>query len=123
MAQEPLLETLAGSTSFRGEVWYSLKMSWWSIAAELVKGAMNARPTRPPRPAEEPPPDGFNLAELLQQYREEVDRGFESLSQTIHEQNQRQLHALRIQRRWNYGLLAGLVAVAVAAVMMYLRMP
>ena len=98
-------------------------MSWWSIAAELVKGAMNARPTRPSRPPEGPPPDGFNLAELIQQYRTEVDQGFEALSQTIQEQNQRQLRALKLQRRWNYGLLAGLVVVAVLAGVLYMRMP
>jgi hypothetical protein len=84
-------------------------MSWWSIAAELVKGAMNAREPRPTRPPTRVPANDLNLAELLQRYREEVDRGFESLAQTIHEQNQRQMRALKIQQRWNYGLLAGLV--------------
>jgi hypothetical protein len=96
-------------------------MSWWSIAAELVKGAMNARPARPPSQPPEPPPEGVNLAELLQRYREEVDRGFEALSRTIQEQNRRYEHALKIQRRWNYGLVAGLVAVAVLSVVLYLR--
>jgi len=96
-------------------------MSWWSLAAELVKGAMNAREPRPTRPPTELPANDLNLAELLQRYREEVDRGFESLAQTIHEQNQRQMRALKIQQRWNYGLLAGLVVVAVFAVVLYLR--
>ena len=97
-------------------------MSWWSIAAELVKGAMNAREPRPTRPPTELPANDLNLAELLQRYREEVDRGFESLAQTIHEQNQRQVRALKIQQRWNYGLLAGLVVVvAVLAIVLYLR--
>lgn len=96
-------------------------MNWWSIAAELVKGAMNARPARPTKAPEEPPPNGLNLAELLQRYREEVDRGFEGLSRTIHEQNQQYESALRAQRRWNYGLMAGLVGVAVLAVVLYLR--
>src|SRR4029453_2269075 len=94
-------------------------MSWWSIAAELVKGAMSVSQARPPRPPEEPPPNGLNLAELLQRYREEVDRGFEGLSQTIHEQNQRYERALKAQRRWNYGLLVGLVSVAIAALLLY----
>jgi hypothetical protein len=98
-------------------------MSWWSIAAELVKGAMNAGQSRPPRPPSEPPPNGVNVAELIEQYRAEVDRGFEALSQTIQEQNQRRLQALRIQRRWNYGLLAGLVVVGVVAMVLYLRIP
>jgi hypothetical protein len=96
-------------------------MSWWNIAAELVKGAMNARQARPPSPPAEPPPDGLNLAELLQRYREEVDRGFEALARTIQEQNKRYEQALKIQRRWNYGLLAGLVAVAALSVVLYLR--
>jgi hypothetical protein len=98
-------------------------MSWWSIAAELVKGAMNARPARPPKPPSEPPPDGTNLVELIQEYRAEVDRGFEALSRTISDQNERNLQALRIQRRWNYGLLAGLVVMAVVTVVLYLRVP
>jgi hypothetical protein len=96
-------------------------MSWWSIAAELVKGAMNVSQARPPRPPSEAPPDGVNVIELVQRYRAEVDRGFESLSQAIQEQNERHLQALRIQRRWNYGLLAGLVVVAVVAMVLYLR--
>ena len=96
-------------------------MSWWTIAAELVKGAMNAREPRPTRLPSELPANDLNLAELLQRYREEVDRGFESLAQTIHEQNQRQMRALKIQQRWNYGLLAGLAVVAVLAIVLYLR--
>ena len=96
-------------------------MSWWSIAAELVKGAMNVSQARPQRPPAELPPNGLNLAELLHRYREEVDRGFEGLSQTIHQQNQKYERALKAQRRWNYGLLAGLVGVAVLAVVLYLR--
>jgi hypothetical protein len=98
-------------------------MSWWSIAAELVKGAMNARQDRPPKPPGEPPPDGTNLVELIQEYRAQVDHGFEALSRTISDQNERNLRALRIQRRWNYGLLAGLVILAVLTVALYLRIP
>jgi hypothetical protein len=96
-------------------------MSWWSIAAELVKGAMSAREVRPPRPPAELPPNGANIAELIQRYRAEVDRGFEALSLTIREQNERHDHAVRMQRRWNYGLLVGLVSVAVLALVLYLR--
>jgi ABC-type lipoprotein release transport system permease subunit len=50
-----------------------------------------------------------------------VDRGFEALARTIQEQNKRYEQALKIQRRWNYGLLAGLVAVAALSVVLYLR--
>ena len=96
-------------------------MSWWSIAAELVKGAMNVREARPPRPPAELPPNGVNVAELIQRYRAEVDRGFDALSQTIREQNERYDHAVRLQRRWNYGLLVGLVAVSILALGLYLR--
>ena len=95
-------------------------MSWWSIAAELVKGAMNARPA-PPRPPSEPPPEGANIVDLIQEYRAEVDRGFDALSKSIREQNERSVRALRLQRRWNYGLLAGLVVVGVVMVVLYLK--
>jgi len=82
---------------------------------------MSVSQTRPPRLPEELPPNGLNLAELLQRYREQVDRGFDAISQTIQEQNQQYQRALKLQRRWNYGLLAGLVAVAILAVVLYLR--
>ena len=87
-------------------------MSWLNIAAELVKGAMNARQTRPATPPADLPKDVVELMELIDRYRSEVNTGIEGLTQTIQEQKQRQLHALRVQRRWNYGLLAGVVALA-----------
>jgi hypothetical protein len=96
-------------------------MSWLSIAAELVRGAMSSREPRPPRPQAELPSNAPGLLELVQRYRSEVERGLAAVSQAIQDQNERQLEAFRIQRRWNYGLLIGLVAVAALAVSLYLR--
>ena len=91
-------------------------MSWLNIAAELVRGAMSAREVRPSKGHENLPQDVAGLTELVQRYRVEVDRGFDALTRALEEQNERHLQALRVQRRWNYGLLAAVVGMAVALV-------
>jgi hypothetical protein len=96
-------------------------MSWLNIAAELVRGAMNARQTRPPKPSGDVPKDIEELMDAIHQYRSEVNSGIEALAQTIQDQRERQLRAMRAQRRWNYGLLLGLVAMAVTGLVLYLR--
>lgn len=73
----------------------------------------------PPK-AELPPPEDVNgLIDLMNQHRAEVNRGFDAVSQMIQAQNQRHQQALRIQRRWNYGLLAGLIAIAIVMIAAY----
>jgi hypothetical protein len=94
-------------------------MSWLNIAAELVRGAMNARQTRPLKPPGDLPRDVEELMDVIHRYRSEVNSGIEGLAQTIHDQRERQLRAMRVQRRWNYGLLLGLVAMAV--IVLYMR--
>lgn len=96
-------------------------MSWLNIAAELVRGAMSAREVRPPKRLENLPEDVAGLTELVQRYRSEVDRGFDALTQAMEEQNARQLQALRVQRLWNYGLLAAVIAMAIALVVITAR--
>ena len=96
-------------------------MSWLNLAAELVRGAMSAREPRIPKGQENLPEDVAGLTELVQRYRSEVDRGFDALTQGMEAQNQRQLLALRAQRRWNYGLLAAVVGMAVALVVIASR--
>jgi len=44
------------------------------------------------------------------------------VSQMIQEQEQRHQQALRTQRRWNYALLAGLVATMIVAGALYWRL-
>ena len=73
-------------------------------------------------PADSPPPgDLQGVVDLVKRYRAEVDRGFDAVSQMIQEQEQRHKQALRIQRRWNYALLAGLVATMIVAGALYWR--
>ena len=98
-------------------------MSWFRIAAELIRGAMGSGDSQPSPPkAEGPPPEDISgLVDLINQHRAEVNRGFDAVSQMVQAQNQRHQQALRLQRRWNYGLLAGLIAVALTIVVLYWR--
>ena len=96
-------------------------MNWLNIAAELVRGAMNARQQRPPKPPEETPKDVQELMDVIHRYRTEVNSGIDALAQTIEEHKERQFRAMQVQRRWNYGLLAGLVTVAVVVVVLASR--
>jgi hypothetical protein len=98
-------------------------VSWFRIAAELIRGAMGAGDSQPSPPKSEgpPPEDISGLVDLIDQHRAEVNRGFDAVSQMIQAQNQRHQQALRLQRRWNYGLLAGLIAVALTIVVLYWR--
>ena len=82
---------------------------------------MNARQQRPPKPPEDTPKDVQELMDVIHRYRTEVNSGIEALAQTIQEQQDRQLHAIQVQRRWNYGLLAGLVALGVTVVVLASR--
>lgn len=86
-------------------------MNWVRLAAEIVRGAIGSRESRPPTTQDYIPRETSSVAELIQQYRTQVDRGFAALSQEIQDQSERQRRALQIQRRWNYGLLAGLVGL------------
>ena len=96
-------------------------MSWISIAAELIRGAMGSGESRP-SPANSPPPEDLQgVVDLVKRYRAEVDRGFDAVSQMIQEQEQRHQQALRTQRRWNYALLAGLVVTMIVAGALYWR--
>ena len=98
-------------------------MSWIRLAAELIRGAMSSGDNRPSPVADLPPPDNLQgVVDLVKQYRAEVDRGFGAVSQMIQEQEQRHQHALRIQRWWNYGLLAGLLATMIVAAALYWRL-
>ena len=82
---------------------------------------MNARQQRPPKPPEDTPKDVQELMEVIHRYRTEVNGGIEALAQTIEEHKERQFRAMQVQRRWNYGLLVGLVTIAVVVVVLASR--
>ena len=96
-------------------------MNWLRFAAEIVRGAMSSREPLLPKPQAEVLRDSPSVFELIQKYRSDVERGVAALTQEIQAQNERLERALRIQRRWNYGLLAGLLAFASLAAALYLR--
>lgn len=96
-------------------------MNWVRLAAEIVRGAIGARETRPPATQQYIPRDGTHIVDLIQEYRAQVDRGLSSLAQEIRAEHERQQRALQIQRRWNYGLLAAVAILAVLLVMLLLR--
>lgn len=96
-------------------------MNWLKIAAEIVRGAMSSRELLLPKAEAEVLSDSPSVFELIQRYRSDVERGVAALTQEIQAQNERLERTLRIQRRWNYGLLAGLLAFASLAAALYLR--
>lgn len=96
-------------------------MSWLRIAAEIVRGAMSSREPLLPKPEVEVLRDSPSVFEVIQKYRSDVEHGLSALSQEIQAQNDRHERALRIQRRWNYGLLACVLALGSLAVAIYLR--
>jgi hypothetical protein len=57
----------------------------------------------------------------MNRHRAEVNRGFDAVSQMIHAQEERYQEALRLQRRWNFGLLIGIIATVILAVVLYFR--
>ena len=96
-------------------------MSWLRIAAEIVRGAMSSREPLLPKPEVEVLRDSPSVFEIIQKYRSDVEHGLAALSQEIQAQNDRHERALRMQRRWNYGLLAGVLALGSLAAVIYLR--
>jgi hypothetical protein len=97
-------------------------VSWIRIAAELIRGAMSSGDSRQLAPVDTPPPEDLQgVVDLVKRYRAEVDRGFDAVSQLIQEQEQRHQQALRIQRRWNYALLVGILVTMAVVVVFYWR--
>ena len=97
-------------------------MSWLSIAANLLRDAMSS-PTEPQDPVEEAatPADISGVIGLLNRHRSEIDRNFEAIVGMLSAQKERHLKTMQIQRRWNYGLTAALVIVAILAIASYWR--
>lgn len=76
-------------------------------------------------PVQDPLPPA-NIAEvmgLLNRHRSEIDKNFEAVVAMLNAQKDRHLKAMKIQRRWNYGLTAALViATTLAVVALWPRM-
>jgi hypothetical protein len=97
-------------------------MNWLSIAANLLRDAMNSPEESEPPAQEGPPPsDVSGLIGLLNQHRSEIDTNFEAVAGMLNAQNERHLKAMQIQRRWNYSLAAALALVAIVLIASYFR--
>ena len=97
-------------------------MSWFKIAADLIRDAMSSgESSEQPQADPVPPADIAGLIGFVNRHRAEIDKNFEIVAQMLKVQNERHLRAMQIQRRWNYGLTAALVLVAILAVASYLR--
>jgi hypothetical protein len=94
-------------------------MSWLQIAAGFLRDAMSS--SSAPEPAQEAPPPASlsEMTDLLNRHRAEIDKNFEAVVGMLNAQKSRHLEALKMQRRWNYGLTAALVLVAGFAVAVY----
>jgi len=97
-------------------------MSWLRIAADLLRDAMSSS-SEPPAPVQEAPPpaDISGVMGILNRHRSEIDKNFQIVAEMLNTQNEGHLKAIRIQRRWNYGLTAALFIVAILAIASYWR--
>jgi len=97
-------------------------MGWLNIAANFLRDAMNS--DEPSTPAQETtliPSELSGIVGALNQHRAETERNFQAVAQMLHAQNERLLQAIKIQRRWNYGLTAALVIVTILAITAYMH--
>ena len=94
-------------------------MSWIRIASDLIREAMsvNNEPSEATQEAPAPPP--ADIVGLLHRHRVEIDKNFETVVQMLNAQNERHIHAMKIQKRWNYALTAAVVVVTILAIAGY----
>ncbi|HLQ77401.1 MAG TPA: hypothetical protein VK210_08605 [Terriglobia bacterium] len=97
-------------------------MGWLNIAANFLREAMNSdEPSAPAQETVQLPADLSSIVGALNQHRAETERNFQAVAQMFQAQNDKLLHTLQIQRRWNYGLTAALVIVAIFVIAVYVR--
>ena len=91
-------------------------MSWLSFAAGLLRDAMSS--SEPSEPAQQAPPPAniAEVADLMNRHRAEIDKNFEAVAAMLNDQSKRHMNALQIQRRWNYGLAAAVIILAIVAI-------
>ena len=91
-------------------------MSWFKFAADLLRDAMGTPEVQEQQERPSLPPANIDdLVAILNRHRAEIDRNFEAVAKVLAAQNAKHLHALQIQKRWNYALTAALVVVAIVA--------
>src|SRR5882762_9013753 len=96
-------------------------MSWLRIAADLLRDAMSSSSEAAAVEEAPPPSDISGVIGILNRHRSEIDKNFKTVAEMLNAQTQRHLKAIQIQRRWNYGLAAALVIVAILTIASYWR--
>jgi hypothetical protein len=95
-------------------------MSWFQLAAGLIRDAMNSGEST--APAQEtiplPPADIAGIVNLIDHHRAEIDKNFQTVAAMLNAQNQEHLRAMRIQKRWNYGLAAAVAFLAILCIVL-----
>jgi hypothetical protein len=91
-------------------------MGWLNIAASFLRDAMTSNDPEPRTEETQLPADLASLAEAFGRFRSETSQNFEAVAQMLKTQNEHHLRAIQFQRRWNYGLAAGLIVVAILAI-------
>jgi hypothetical protein len=96
-------------------------MSWFQLAAGLIREAMNSGESTEPaqRTTPLPPADISGIVDLIDHHRAEIDKNFETVAAMLNVQNAHRLRAIRIQKWWNYGLAAAVVLLAILWIVLF----
>src|SRR6266850_4795952 len=96
-------------------------MSWFQLAAGLIRDAMasgeSTEPAQGTKPL--PPADISGIVNLIDHHRAEIDKNFETIVAMLNLQKEQRLRALRIQKRWNYGLTAAVVLLTILSIVLF----
>ena len=96
-------------------------MSWFQLAAGLIRDAMNSGESTEPAKGTTrlPPSDISGIVDLVDYHRAEIDKNFEIVAGMLKVQNEQRLRAIRIQKRWNYGLAAAVALLAILWIVLF----
>jgi hypothetical protein len=95
-------------------------MNWVKMGFDLIRevvAASNSEPAESPQPQQQP----TDISGILARHRAEIDRNFESVVQMLNAQNDRHLQTIKLQKKWNYGLTAAVVVLAIGLVVSLIR--
>ena len=94
-------------------------MSWLQLAAGLIRDAMHSgESAEPVERMPLPPTDISDIVKLIGHHRAQIDKNFETVVTMLNEQNERRLSAMRIQKRWNYGLAAAVIILGIVSIVL-----
>ena len=99
-------------------------MSWFQLAAGLIRDVMNSGESTEPAQGTTPlpPADISGIVDLIDHHRAEIDKNFETVAAMLNVQNEQRLRAIRIQKWWNYGLAAAVVLLAILWIVLFISL-